>query len=644
MHTKTFACCLLSLIFVTSCRIQRHEPVRTADPEFKMILRLWPDHHNDTSLLNDFLQALEKYPDACDEVWLCMEFETLSEEAHRNSARAMASAAERIRALGVEVSIQGISIGHGDDFESGMDNSALKPTWGTMIDAWGNRVQTGHCPRQKAFHDYLDRVYSTYAEACHPACVWIDDDLRITNHSPARQICFCDTCLTAFNARYGGNWTREKLAHALNRNEKNGELRKEWIAFSQESLAEAARTIAHGVHRVSPTTKMGLQHANFHRELQEGRDWNPIFDALEEETSLAPASRPGSGFYNDHAPRGMIQKGYDMARQIRRLKPSVREIAPEIEGYRHCATGKSARGLCVESQLYLALGGTQLSYAILCAASEPMEWYADNYLKALARWRPHLEEYAAFNRGTEPGGIDPYISPDHVLRDMEEGEPPFAWAVTGAGDEMFALAPLGLPFTPDGHYSSALMMDALAIEGLAEEEAVQLFRNRGILLDRAAWEWVRRRRLDTLLRETAVPEGLSDVKCLISDAGGRTAVIPAYRGDINNARRLELLRIADWVSDGKLPAIMETMAQAVVVPRVDSTGGLRSVMLLNCSISPQDSIRLRLRGCPAESRPVFVWKKAERKDIVLTPRYDGTDAIVVVPALDGWDTGWLAVE
>lgn len=55
-----------------------------------MIVRLWPDHHKDSALREELLQALKKYPDFCDEVWLCMEFETFSKEAHKESARAMA--------------------------------------------------------------------------------------------------------------------------------------------------------------------------------------------------------------------------------------------------------------------------------------------------------------------------------------------------------------------------------------------------------------------------------------------------------------------------------------------------------------------------------------------------------------------------
>ena len=67
-------------------------------------------------------------------------------------------------------------------------------------------------------------------------------------------------------------------------------------------------------------------------------------------------------------------------------------------------------------------------------------------------------------------------------------------------------------------------------------------------------------------------------------------------------------------------------------------------MLLNCCISKQDSIRLRLRGCPPEAKRTFVWKKAGQPDEILRPRYEGTDAVVRIPALEGWNVGWLAVE
>lgn len=259
-----------------------------------------------------------------------------------------------------------------------------------------------------------------------------------------------------------------------------------------------------------------------------------------------------------------------MVRQIRRLDPDIKEIAAEIENYRHYASGKSPHGLCVESSLYLFMGATQLSYAIICSASEPMEWYADNYFKKLREWRPFYEEYARFNEGTEPGGLDPYISPNQVIRKKRPGETSFGWITTAANDPLLSLSFLGIPFCPDGNNPSSLIMDTEAVNGLTMEEATYLFQHRGILLDTPAWERAR------------------------------------------------------------------TFG-------VDNKGKLRSVTLLNCSISEQPETQLRLCGCDLNKNQKFVWKKAEQPDVILHPQYDGNDVIIQIPRLEGWNIGWLAI-
>lgn len=54
---------------------------------------------------------------------------------------------------------------------------------------------------------------------CSPDTVWIDDDLRATNHFPVEYGCFCETCLAQFCARYGVEISREALVRAINRGE-----------------------------------------------------------------------------------------------------------------------------------------------------------------------------------------------------------------------------------------------------------------------------------------------------------------------------------------------------------------------------------------------------------------------------------------
>ena len=363
LFTRT--CCLLGLLLSTACG-SRTEKASPDYPEFKMIVRLWPDHHKDSALREELLQALKKYPDFCDEVWLCMEFETFSKEAHKESARAMAVAAERLRNAGMGVLNQGITLGHGDDFESG----AARPTRSSHGAISSTRGMSG--PSLRAVP--ASRLSTTTSEKSMPCT---------PGYAGRPAYGWTTTCASRITLRRGSSVLRylpqpvQPAARGAldpgNAGRGAGQERRGRPAAAAMDIVlpaeprRGSRTVARAVHEVSPGTRMGLQHANFHRELMEGRDWNPTLDALEEETGLAPASRPGNGFYDDHAPRGMLLKGYDMARQIRRLKPSVREIAAEVEGYRHRATGKSPHGLCVESMFYLAMGATQLSYAIICA-------------------------------------------------------------------------------------------------------------------------------------------------------------------------------------------------------------------------------------------------------------------------------------
>lgn len=635
---------LLTIVLIICVAFSLYSQTLSKDDgsQFKMHIRLWPDHHTDPQLRTDLLKALKKYRPACDVVWLCMECNTtyMPMEKHIWSAKLMGSMATELRKLGITPSLQGITLGHPNS--NGITDKGVPSSWGLMVDYKGAKSVTTYCPRCKGSLDYLAKEYATYAREIQPGEVWLDDDLRLSSHNLVNYGCYCDTCILDFNKENGTNYTRETLVAALDSNEGNGALRTKWIRFGQESLACVAGAISRAVHAVSPNTRMGLQHANFHRNLLEGRDWNPMFDVMERETGLIPCSRPGSGFYDDQMPRGMFVKAYDMARQIHRLKPEIKEIAPEIEGWHHCATGKSYHSLCIESMLYLSMGCTQLSYAIICAAEEPMEWYAEHYLKNLAIWRPFLEDYAKFNVGTESGGLDPYISPTVALR-AHTPEPGFSWALDNSSDMAPAMAPLGIPFTPDGHYPSAYILDNTGIMGLADGEFDKLVA-KGVMLDDGGWQALVNKGIDKQLIASQDLQGLSSVRCYTTPQGGRVAVVPSYNPhNVNIKRRNELIAIADWVSRGKLPVIMETMAQMVTVPRVDSKGNLRSVTLINCSISDQEPTTLRMRGCP-QGNFKCVWKQALKHDVKLKTERQGNDVVVTVPAIDGWETGWLAIE
>lgn len=342
----------------------------------------------------------------------------------------------------------------------------------------------------------------------------------------------------------------------------------------------------------------------------------------------------------------MIVKGLDLARQIRRLNPDITEIAPEIEGYVHRASGKTGHGICVETMYYLAMGATQMSYAIICSAEEPMEWYASHYFKHLQRWHDFTRDYASFNWGTEPGGINPYLSPQLNYALPSPAESPLAWGSTSSGSQIYELAALGFPFCPDGNYPVALMLDGQGVAGIGDAEVKRLIENNNLIVDQATWNILESRGLTAQFDGETMPEELKAYRGYRMP-GGHRLVVCSYAIEslgISGKDRQTRLHAMDWASGNRLPALLESSAQAVVIPRIDKEGNLRSVALLNCTISEEDSYTLRLRLGQNQHPKKYVWKKNGMKDQSLRSQQDGSDVILQIPLLEGWNFGWIAIE
>ena len=186
------------------------------------------------------------------------------------------------------------------------------------------------------------------------------------------------------------------------------------------------------------------------------------------------------------------------------------------------------------------------------------------------------------------------------------------------------------------------MLDAAATVGITDSEFSTLLSQKGMIMDQSAWNELENRQLTTTLTKVATPAELTDVTCYTSPSGKRIAVVPSFSADISGGQRLNLLRVTDWASAGTMPAIIESMAQSALIPRLDRNGNLRSVAILNCSISNQEFYTVRLRTGGKKHK--FIWKKNGLKDVVLKATYSGDDAILQVPNLEGWNFGWIQVK
>lgn len=184
--------------------------------------RLGSETQKDPAFLAELIAAIQAHPGSCDEVWLATDYGFPSMETHRASAEALGKIAEKFRAIGVRVSLQlSNSLGHGQ-YMSARDCSGLvyegSPAE-NMVGHRGERADYCFCWRGAHVREYVRQELSLYAAAVQPDTVWIDDDLRATNHFPVEYGCFCETCLAQFCARYGVEISREALVRAINRGE-----------------------------------------------------------------------------------------------------------------------------------------------------------------------------------------------------------------------------------------------------------------------------------------------------------------------------------------------------------------------------------------------------------------------------------------
>ena len=386
--------CLLAIVCgVVTCFAGQEPPF--------LMLRLRAPETDDARTWEETRAAIAAHPGCCDEVWFSSGIDFPPLDVHRERAAKQARAASDCRALGIHPGLQvQATLGHGDGFAA---TNAPPLAWGAFTGERGVACKSCGCPRQKALLDYFEDVGRIYG-AWQPSSVWVDDDLRVSNHRPATEKsrfpgCWCETCLADFSAREGRTWTREALCAAM---AKDAALAARWQKFSFESIAEVARRIAKGVHAVSPQTRMGYQHGYDGSGLQ-----TLVYKAMADETGLSVRSRPGGGAYYDHNPYLQLSKAYLLARQRATLgeAPYIEQCCPEIESWPRKFANRTPRGVLLEAIENLALGMDSVSMLITDSRFESMDWYGRTFFKAIAANRALLKGYADANRGTQPAGL-----------------------------------------------------------------------------------------------------------------------------------------------------------------------------------------------------------------------------------------------
>lgn len=378
-----------------------------------MSLRLRGPHTATEEQWRKTYAAIAANPGCCDEVWFSTGIGVPPIAWHRAQAERLARAAEDLRKLGIVPSIQvQATLGHSDALSACEDCSAK--AWTGWTGSQGVEDKYCNCPRQPAFLAYVREMARAYA-SFHPGSVWIDDDLRIANHSPAsvksRLGCWCATCIEDFNAEEKSNWTRESLDAAI---AKDGAIGVRWKSFQVRSIARVARVIAEEFAKLSPETRMGYQHCFDDGSIESVK---AVTAALYAASGRKVGLRPGGGAYYDLNPRDQVEKSLRAAsfRQILGNPASVDVWCPEIESWPRAYGSRSAQSAIVESFTALMYGMNATSLLLLDTRYETDELYSRTILKPIADAAPTLKAYVRANADAWPVGFSATKASSHAL-------------------------------------------------------------------------------------------------------------------------------------------------------------------------------------------------------------------------------------
>jgi hypothetical protein len=524
-----------------------------------------------------------RHPGACDEFWFATGSRPMMPELEKE-CETFARYRSLCDAIGVIPSYQqGLTLGH-----SAAHDGPPKPGWQVFPDdAWqvgrdGQRLGF-LCPRSPFVLDYEFNYAKTVLRVANPGSYWIDDDLRLGVHKP--EGCFCDRCIAAFNAKTGGNWTRETLVARLFSDAPREPLRAAWIDFNAESLAVYGAKTREAADALGSPCRLAYQ-AVWADTIYTASSYRPLLEALSGPTHKPVGIRPGAGFYTEAEPRGMISKCLSAAREAercRRYGDLVASVCYEQETYPRHVLHKSPGAIMTECALALASGCDSLSlYWYAGEAPEPIEEY-DRFLKTLKRARPYFERLAASTRRTRLGGVARFVgaaaaeTPDFDLRDQKD----------------FDLACAGIPVT-------------------VAESGTKVW----YLTDKS-------RREMTEADEAVLASG---------------AVVDV--GDIGKyplaSRRTKLLDDLDAATGGTFPVRVDAIRPLRILPRVRDDGRLDSVTLLNLSIGGTDELKIRVRH--PVSKEVFLQTAAmDAPDPVACEAGELPDEfIVAIDDIPGW--------
>jgi len=224
----------------------------------QMSLRVPVDFWLDDKVFNDLLETMKR-------IGTIREFALFTHYAHTpptleqmaEYARIMKQRMSAMRACGFHCGINNLcTLGHADEDMKGAEQ--LSGRLFTGLD--GAASKGNFCPRDPQWlNSYIIPLYKMLAEA-EPEFIWLDDDLRLSNHGKARIGCFCNDCLKALSEYFNLPGIDRLGLQDYFETGSPKEIRSKrlkMLDWNRHVLVELEETIAKTIHAVNPNIIIG---------------------------------------------------------------------------------------------------------------------------------------------------------------------------------------------------------------------------------------------------------------------------------------------------------------------------------------------------------------------------------------------------
>ena len=142
----------------------------------------------------------------------------------------------------------------------------------TMVGHDGTVAERVACPLCQNWRDYYVELINFYADALGPEIMWIEDDMRCSNHDPVWLGCFCEEHMARFNGALGTNYDRQTFIDKIFTDQR---VRKVYLDVVGESIRE---TLEYITTRIKNKKSFGLMTGGIGQA--EGRKSREIYRAL----------------------------------------------------------------------------------------------------------------------------------------------------------------------------------------------------------------------------------------------------------------------------------------------------------------------------------------------------------------------------